>query len=1065
MEYDETSARELLEELDGDKSGLIDFQEFCAFIARIKAGDSKLKGFAVLTETLNTTSIGVLEEQCLKRHLKVSYDIVEERPATAMCPDKHVVMEVRLEGEWMEPSSDGGITRTIGLRRFQGIGKSTREGRMNAAETALKKLRDMMPGLDVEQGVIPRAWERWLKDNARKGVELNRLLAQLRAKGFAPFANPEVMQWALATGGLDRLIEAHPNGGPTVEGGADLRPEWRAWIDHCLSTGLDGAVLLEVLRDRGISTRRMEGHAQRLRRGEGSTGADLVRPRLLDFWQCCESGLLFEVELYLSAGQPPDAGALHLPRGAVSLPLALAAARGHCEVVDALISRKAEVDAKDLMGRTALHHAAKHGNVEACRRADCCELLAFHGEETVRNVVSDRIPVADKPFTKIMEAAFPRMLKDRLRSNETHRFRKDWIYDAALWCRDQMHPSKRAMLLEPSQELVDYVVGRFDPDPDAGFWHLNAGHPPTFIPSVVEPWHLSTMLRHIFRLSVCSSKDSRGWSALHQACVENHVCSHEETIRVLVQHHQLNLFQSDMNGKLAVELLFNFSGGRLNTPSGSREKEGLLMDQRRDILVEARKNKDVEEEEEKERGRVETLLKIRQKSVDMEPELWLAAQEASVHLRTLGGWMEYLDPDTMNRFFYQNELVLRVSEDDSKGKEESVDHFQWEKPEEFAKFEAVLLGWASIINSSEFLRTTAGSRYNSVLDRASGVVFYVDTSDETCLLMPPREAETIASFLVVCLELAHGFVTSVAPAAGMTCGHRGASGGSCGFRDRPVEAVPPVDLTAGDHPICTMDGDMEMFRVCVACARNCHKGRLGHRTRFCKLSNTRCMCCERGEGSCLYFSKKICRRKADTPVVEGWMALHDPELPDRIHGRSAGTEEFTLPDEHDLPKPEPLEWEFQKDRLHMMGTTLFFFHEDRRECTWDPPPEATLTNPSWSTFSTTLGGDDDPVTLDTPPSQAAAAALTAPIDGMIAADEDTTTEVAPREGVSLGDGDKAPHDSASSARKDGNTAAAVPSAAITGAVGSTVVGESAIVEARAGSDVFPPGEGSAEVQV
>lgn len=68
--------------------------------------------------------------------------------------------QVRLEGEWMEPSSDGGITRTIGLRRFQGIGKSTREGRMNAAETALKKLRDMMPGLDVEQGVIPRAWER-----------------------------------------------------------------------------------------------------------------------------------------------------------------------------------------------------------------------------------------------------------------------------------------------------------------------------------------------------------------------------------------------------------------------------------------------------------------------------------------------------------------------------------------------------------------------------------------------------------------------------------------------------------------------------------------------------------------------------------------------------------------------------------------------------------------------------------------------------------------------------------------------------------------------------------------
>lgn len=68
--------------------------------------------------------------------------------------------QVRLEGEWTEPASDGKIVRSVGLRRFQGIGKSTREGRMNAAEAALKKLRDMMPGLDVPQGVIPKAWER-----------------------------------------------------------------------------------------------------------------------------------------------------------------------------------------------------------------------------------------------------------------------------------------------------------------------------------------------------------------------------------------------------------------------------------------------------------------------------------------------------------------------------------------------------------------------------------------------------------------------------------------------------------------------------------------------------------------------------------------------------------------------------------------------------------------------------------------------------------------------------------------------------------------------------------------
>lgn len=30
--------------------------------------------------------------------------------------------------------------------------------------------------------------------------------------------------------------------------------------------------------------------------------------------------------------------------------------------------------------------------------------------------------------------------------------------------------------------------------------------------------------------------------------------------------------------------------------------------------------------------------------------------------------MEYVDPETLNRFFYKNELVLRVSDDDTKGK-------------------------------------------------------------------------------------------------------------------------------------------------------------------------------------------------------------------------------------------------------------------------------------------------------------------------------------------------------------------------------------------------------------
>lgn len=40
----------------------------------------------------------------------------------------------------------------------------------------------------------------------------------------------------------------------------------------------------------------------------------------------------------------------------------------------------------------------------------------------------------------------------------------------------------------------------------------------------------------------------------------------------------------------------------------------------------------------------------------------------SSHLRTLGGWMEFVDTETLNRYYYRNELVLQVSEE-AKSKE------------------------------------------------------------------------------------------------------------------------------------------------------------------------------------------------------------------------------------------------------------------------------------------------------------------------------------------------------------------------------------------------------------
>lgn len=62
------------------------------------------------------------------------------------------------------------------------------------------------------------------------------------------------------------------------------------------------------------------------------------------------------------------------------------------KVIDALVSKGAAVDAADLMGRTALHHAAKSGDVEACRR------VLSHGEGWGRDALVLSVPISSMYF-------------------------------------------------------------------------------------------------------------------------------------------------------------------------------------------------------------------------------------------------------------------------------------------------------------------------------------------------------------------------------------------------------------------------------------------------------------------------------------------------------------------------------------------------------------------------------------------------------------------------------------------------------------------------------------------
>lgn len=297
IEHSVSLAKEFMEEIDEDGSGELEFAEFVALVAMVKRGDKRTRGFAKLTQELKSTPTAVLAMEASKRNLRFRYYFVEKREATSM-HDEFVVMEVALTGHWFE-LVDGELRESHGARKFQGIGKTTREARYKAAEAALTKMRATMPGLKCASGEIPEEWRRWFWRNVDGEADLESVLKTLRLKGFQPWRNVEFMQRVLLLDSYSLFLmreQGNAKGATTTtttganyykkmaddfrqrvkpdprrpkilplraplrfDGDDPLnkRKEWiglsksvQAWIDDRLREGYDGTIILDTLGER-----------------------------------------------------------------------------------------------------------------------------------------------------------------------------------------------------------------------------------------------------------------------------------------------------------------------------------------------------------------------------------------------------------------------------------------------------------------------------------------------------------------------------------------------------------------------------------------------------------------------------------------------------------------------------------------------------------------------------------------------------------------------------------------------------------------------------------------------
>lgn len=144
MDFSLHKAEELLAVVDTDKSGEIDFAEFCGFIVMIKRGDERLTGFHTLIEKMNSTPLGELERQARNRDFKLRFRVVEIREASLTNPTLFVV-ELEIAGTWFNVEKSE-ITPYYNIRKFQGMGNTIREAKYSAASAALVNLGDSMPG-------------------------------------------------------------------------------------------------------------------------------------------------------------------------------------------------------------------------------------------------------------------------------------------------------------------------------------------------------------------------------------------------------------------------------------------------------------------------------------------------------------------------------------------------------------------------------------------------------------------------------------------------------------------------------------------------------------------------------------------------------------------------------------------------------------------------------------------------------------------------------------------------------------------------------------------------------
>jgi ankyrin repeat protein len=500
-------------------------------------------------------------------------------------------------------------------------------------------------------------------------VEAGKIVSILNSKGFQAHRNTKLMHRILSWQSLVTFLQEHEDIEVTDEAG-NIHPAFTEWLRQMTNKGIDGEILMKLLADRCLDLQHDNlWLAQKISFNEfGSVmypDRHSTVARLLDFWIACRYGYLQDVIIYCKCGAPVNEEKIDRQTGERFRPLASAAMGGHADVIKVLLDYGAEVNHVDRRGRRAIHIAALKGHREACavlidhgakifsvdlqgntplHLAALCnhytvvDYLASKGQELARLICSDKVKCnVNGNFASLVEKIFHDLPEQKLEANDTVRFEKTWLHEAAVLFKKWTDANVQYMLPRSCQEIMEDVCRRFDPRPESGIFIT---HPATteniFIKTIATPKDLGILLHYIFRQAAVDSINRWHRTALHVACDANIINSHEKIIFRLMDDYGCNLQLKDSHQRTAMDLLI-LDKIVPNAPTSTKVREEVVNSKRQVLLNEMFAAIEERERERRQELQRQILLTCIEREKKMESRLWESCRNASVMTLSIVG--------------------------------------------------------------------------------------------------------------------------------------------------------------------------------------------------------------------------------------------------------------------------------------------------------------------------------------------------------------------------------------------------------------------------------------------